>query len=135
MMKEKLLENLKDKQTITPEEASRIIAGMSDRVYDISKIKGNADESILTKTILNIYSNKLDLNLDKIDLNNPEIILKTALNYSNIIKLDKKQIDKIKKEILKDDVLNNIKMGYFDELLEAFNEKYKEYGITAVDAN
>lgn len=28
-----------------------------------------------------------------------------------------------------------IKMGYFDELLEAFNEQYKEYGITAVDAN
>ena len=28
-----------------------------------------------------------------------------------------------------------IKMGYFDELLEAFNEEYKEYGITAVDAN
>ena len=28
-----------------------------------------------------------------------------------------------------------IKMGYFDELLSAFNEKYKEYGITAVDAN
>lgn len=28
-----------------------------------------------------------------------------------------------------------IKMGYFDELLKAFNEEYKEYGITAVDAN
>lgn len=28
-----------------------------------------------------------------------------------------------------------IKMGYFSELLEAFNEEYKEYGITAVDAN
>ncbi len=28
-----------------------------------------------------------------------------------------------------------IKMGYLDELLEAFNEEYKEYGITAVDAN
>lgn len=59
--------------------------------FIISKIKGNVDESILTKTILNIYSNKLDLNLDKIDLNNPEIILRTALNYSNIIKLDKKK--------------------------------------------
>ena len=28
-----------------------------------------------------------------------------------------------------------IKMGYLDELIEAFNEEYKEYGITAVDAN
>ena len=28
-----------------------------------------------------------------------------------------------------------IKMGYFSELLKAFNEEYKEYGITAVDAN
>ena len=25
--------------------------------------------------------------------------------------------------------------GYLDELLKAFNEKYKEYGIIAVDAN
>lgn len=39
-----LLEYLKDKQTITPEEASQIIAGMSDRVYDISKIKGMTDD-------------------------------------------------------------------------------------------
>ena len=28
-----------------------------------------------------------------------------------------------------------IKMGYLDELIAAFNEEYKEYGITAVDAN
>lgn len=28
-----------------------------------------------------------------------------------------------------------IKQGYLDELIEAFNEEYKEYGITAVDAN
>ncbi len=28
-----------------------------------------------------------------------------------------------------------IKMGYLDELLTAFNEEYKEYGIIAVDAN
>lgn len=28
-----------------------------------------------------------------------------------------------------------IKLGYFDELIEAFNEEYAEYGITAVDAN
>lgn len=28
-----------------------------------------------------------------------------------------------------------IKQGYLDELLEAFNEAYKEYGIVAVDAN
>lgn len=28
-----------------------------------------------------------------------------------------------------------IKMGYFDELIDAFNEEYKEYGIKAVDAN
>ncbi len=28
-----------------------------------------------------------------------------------------------------------IKMGYLDELLEAFNETYAEYNITAVDAN
>lgn len=28
-----------------------------------------------------------------------------------------------------------IKMGYLDELLDAFNEEYAEYGITAVDAN
>lgn len=28
-----------------------------------------------------------------------------------------------------------IKMGYFDELLEAFNEEYAQYNITAVDAN
>lgn len=28
-----------------------------------------------------------------------------------------------------------IKMGYLEELISAFNEEYKEYGITAVDAN
>lgn len=28
-----------------------------------------------------------------------------------------------------------IERGYFDELINAFNEKYKEYGIVAVDAN
>lgn len=28
-----------------------------------------------------------------------------------------------------------IEQGYFDELITAFNEKYKEYGIVAVDAN
>lgn len=28
-----------------------------------------------------------------------------------------------------------IEQGYFKELIEAFNEKYKEYGIVAVDAN
>ena len=28
-----------------------------------------------------------------------------------------------------------ISKGYFDELIEAFNEEYKEYGIVAVDAN
>lgn len=28
-----------------------------------------------------------------------------------------------------------IEQGYFDELIGAFNEKYKEYGIVAVDAN
>lgn len=39
-----LLEELKKKQTITPEEASKIVTGISDRVYDISKIKGMTDE-------------------------------------------------------------------------------------------
>ena len=58
--------------------------------FIIAKIKGNVDESILSKTILNVYSNKLDIKLDKLDLNNPEIILRTALNYSDIIKLEKK---------------------------------------------
>ncbi len=28
-----------------------------------------------------------------------------------------------------------ISKGYFEELIDAFNEKYKDYGITAVDAN
>ena len=28
-----------------------------------------------------------------------------------------------------------ISKGYFQELIDAFNEKYKDYGITAVDAN
>ncbi len=28
-----------------------------------------------------------------------------------------------------------IKMGYFDEMIQAFNKEYEEYGITAVDAN
>ena len=59
--------------------------------FIITKIKNNTDESILSKIILNIYSNKLDINLDKIDLKNPELILKTALNYSNIVKLEKKE--------------------------------------------
>lgn len=39
-----LLEELKSKETITQEEASRVVAGMSDRVYDISKVKGMTDE-------------------------------------------------------------------------------------------
>lgn len=39
-----LLEQLKGKETITPEEASKIVAGMSDRVYDVSKTKGMTDD-------------------------------------------------------------------------------------------
>lgn len=39
-----LLEELKDKETITLEEASRIVDGMSDRVYEVSKIKGMTDD-------------------------------------------------------------------------------------------
>lgn len=59
--------------------------------FIISKIKGNVDESLISKTILNIYSNKLNLNLNKINLRDPEIILKTALNYNKFIKLDTKE--------------------------------------------
>ena len=55
----------------------------------IHKVNGTIDESLITKMILNIYSNKLDIKFNKINLNDPEIILNTALNYSNIIKLDK----------------------------------------------
>ncbi len=49
--------------------------------------------------------------------------------------------DKFNKELEKNvtiKVLENdtaIKMGYFKEMLDAFNEKYKDYGITAIDAN
>lgn len=39
-----LLESLKDKETITQEDAGQIIEGMCDRVYDISKVKGMTDE-------------------------------------------------------------------------------------------
>jgi len=56
--------------------------------FIISKIKGNIEESILIKTIINISTNKLDLNFDKINFKNPEVILKTALNYNNIIKIN-----------------------------------------------
>lgn len=59
--------------------------------FIVHKINGSIDESLITKMILNVYSNKLDVKLDKINLSNPEIILNTALNYSNIIKLDKKE--------------------------------------------
>lgn len=43
-----LLEGFKDKDTITQEEANQIIEGMSDRVYEISKIKGMTDEEAKT---------------------------------------------------------------------------------------
>lgn len=59
--------------------------------YFINKINGTIDQSLISKMLLNVYSNKLDIELDNIDLNNPEIILNTALNYSDIIKLDKKK--------------------------------------------
>ena len=35
-------------------------------------------------------------------------------------------------------VLDNkmsLETGFFDEIVDAFNEKYKEYGVTAIDAN
>lgn len=39
-----LLEGLKSKDTISQEEARKIVEGMAERVYDISKIKGKTDE-------------------------------------------------------------------------------------------
>lgn len=39
-----LFEQLKDKEKISPEEAGQIINVMSERVYEISKIKGKTDE-------------------------------------------------------------------------------------------
>lgn len=39
-----LLEQLKSKETISQEDASKITKGISDRVYEISKIKGKTDE-------------------------------------------------------------------------------------------
>jgi len=57
----------------------------------INKVNGTIDNSLISKSLLNIYSNKLNINLDKIDLKDPEIILKTALNYNKLIKLEKKE--------------------------------------------
>ena len=61
--------------------------------FIISKIKGSIDESLVSKLLMNVYSNKMDFNFD-LDLKNPEVILRTALNYNEIIKLEKKEEDK-----------------------------------------
>ena len=60
--------------------------------FIIKKNNNNIDETIVSKIILNVYSNKLNINLDKIDLKNPEKILKTALNYNKNIDLDKNEV-------------------------------------------
>ena len=61
----------------------------------ISKITKTQDESVLTKFLFNTSFNKFSLDtVKKIDFKNPEIILDTALNFNDIIKLPKKQVDK-----------------------------------------
>ena len=60
--------------------------------YFINKVNGTIDDSLISKILLNTYSNKLDYNIN-LDLNNPEVILSTALNFNDIIKLEKKDDD------------------------------------------
>lgn len=67
-----LLEQLKDKDKITPEEASQIVEGISDRVYDISKIKGMKDDEA------RISAEKIRSDLDQLT---PEQVLEYFKKY------------------------------------------------------
>jgi len=58
----------------------------------------------------------------------------TPKSTSNVYKRFEGELERdVTIKVLENDTA--IKMGYFNELLDAFNEEYKEYGITAVDAN
>lgn len=61
----------------------------------VSKLTQNTENSLLAKILSNTALNKFTLNKVKgIDLSNPEIILDTALNFNDIVKIPKKQEDK-----------------------------------------
>lgn len=60
--------------------------------YFINKVNGTIDDALVSQILLSTYSNKLDYDFE-IDLNNPEVILSTALNFNDIVKLEKKESD------------------------------------------
>ncbi len=58
----------------------------------ISKFNNKVEDSILVKYLLNTSQNKFTKDSIKlIDLSDPEIILDTALNFNNLIKIEKKK--------------------------------------------
>lgn len=67
-----LLERLKDKEKISPEEAGQIIKGMSERVYEISKIKGKTDEEA------RMEADSIEADLGKLE---PEQVLQYFKKY------------------------------------------------------
>lgn len=62
--------------------------------YFINKINGTIDDALVSKLLLNVYSNNLNYDFS-IDLNDPEVILSTALNFNDVIKLEKKEEEKL----------------------------------------
>lgn len=58
-----LLEQLKNKETISNEDATRITTGITERVYEISKIKGKTDEEA------KMAANSIKEDLDKLEPN------------------------------------------------------------------
>lgn len=58
----------------------------------INRINNKVEDSVLVKYFLNTYENKFNFDsLTRIDLSNPEIILDTALNFNDLIKLEEKE--------------------------------------------
>ncbi len=62
--------------------------------FIVNKLNQKTEESIIVKYLINTYFNQINFNKFKVDLSNPEIILDTALNFNDIIKLTPVKEDK-----------------------------------------
>lgn len=85
----------------------------------------------LYRMVIGAWSICLFTGCGKVDTENSGDPSPTAADLSNIYSGELEQNITIR--VLENDTA--IEQGYLQELLDAFNEKYEEYGIVAVDAN